>query len=221
MGRYLVSFEKGEPVRWLGHLDVKRAFERALRRSGLPLAFTAGFNPHPRLAFASALPVGVTAGADVALLELAEDLPGDAVVERLNAALPAGFRVHAARGAPDSGARDALNRYCLAEMEVLCSAPAGLSAADADRAIAGLMARPALPVTRERNGRTRTLDARPLIAEMCLAGLGEEGLTLAMTLVVSQEGALRAEEVVGLLSELLPGVAVRRAHRKRLRAPEE
>ena len=46
--KYLITFEKGESVRWLGHLDILRTFERAIRRADLPIAFTAGFNPRER-----------------------------------------------------------------------------------------------------------------------------------------------------------------------------
>jgi len=55
MSKYLFNFEKGESVRWLGHLDILRTFERAIRRAGLPIAFSNGFNPRERLVFASAL----------------------------------------------------------------------------------------------------------------------------------------------------------------------
>ena len=68
--KYLVTFEKGESVRWLGHLDLLRTFERAIRRAELPIAFSAGFNPRERLAFASALGVGVTGEAELATIEL-------------------------------------------------------------------------------------------------------------------------------------------------------
>src|SRR5205823_11627002 len=56
--KYLITFEKGESARWLGHLDILRTFERAIRRAELPIAFSTGFNPREKIAFASALGVG-------------------------------------------------------------------------------------------------------------------------------------------------------------------
>src|SRR5690349_8902503 len=104
--KYLIKFEKGEPVRWLGHLDILRTFERAIRRAELPISFTAGFNPRERIAFASALSVGVTGAEEPATIELTESLPGEEVVERLNAKLPPGLRLQSAVPIPDAGSRD-------------------------------------------------------------------------------------------------------------------
>ena len=64
----MVVFEKGETLRYIGHLDLMRAMQRALRRSGLPIRYSNGFNPHIRLSFAAPLSVGV-----VGLRELMED----------------------------------------------------------------------------------------------------------------------------------------------------
>jgi radical SAM-linked protein len=91
MPKYLLLFEKGESVRWLGHLDILRTFERAIRRAGLPIAFSQGFNPRERLAFASALSTGVTGAAERATLELTEPQQTDQIVAQLNAALPPGY----------------------------------------------------------------------------------------------------------------------------------
>jgi len=63
MPKYLLTFEKAEPVRWLGHLDILRTFERAIRRAALPIAFSNGFNPRERIAFASALSTGRAPGS--------------------------------------------------------------------------------------------------------------------------------------------------------------
>ena len=56
--RVAIGFEKREPVRFVSHLDLQRALQRALRRSGLPLAYSQGFHPHPLVSLASALAVG-------------------------------------------------------------------------------------------------------------------------------------------------------------------
>jgi len=63
--RFRVWFRKGERVRFISHLDVLRFWERAIRRAGLPLAYSQGFTPHPRLAFAAPLPLGFLGEAEV------------------------------------------------------------------------------------------------------------------------------------------------------------
>ncbi len=64
--RMRVWFATDDTVKYVGHLDMHRTWERAIRRAGLPLAYTQGFNPQPRLQFAAALPVGFTGRGEVA-----------------------------------------------------------------------------------------------------------------------------------------------------------
>src|SRR5437588_10146928 len=99
--KYLVTFEKGEACRWLGHLDILRTFERAIRRAELPIAFSTGFNPREKLAFASALSVGVTGSAELATMELTAPVPSAELVGRLNDKLPPGIRLRSADEIPD------------------------------------------------------------------------------------------------------------------------
>jgi len=63
--RLRITFAKGETLKYISHLDLARAWERALRRAGVPLAYSQGFNPRPKMAFAAALPVGYTATAEM------------------------------------------------------------------------------------------------------------------------------------------------------------
>jgi hypothetical protein len=91
--RLRVRFTKEEPLRFLGHLDVVRLWERACRRARLPLAYTLGFTPHPRLQFASPLALGATGAAEVLDLYLTAPLAPADFGARLGARLPSGCRV--------------------------------------------------------------------------------------------------------------------------------
>ena len=121
MPKYLLTFEKGEPVRWLGHLDILRTFERAICRAALPIAFSQGFNPRERLAFASALGTGITGGAEKATLELTAPLQTADLLSLLNDTLPPGIRIHDCEPVPEAGSRDALHAFDRAEYTVLCN----------------------------------------------------------------------------------------------------
>lgn len=90
--RMRVWFSTDDTVKYVGHLDMHRAWERAIRRARLPLAYTQGFNPQPRLQFAAALPVGFTGQSEVADVFLNEELVPDEFVQRLCDALPPGIR---------------------------------------------------------------------------------------------------------------------------------
>ena len=91
--RILFRFTKGEPVRFVGHLDLMRVFERAMRRSDFPIAYSQGFNPRPRMSFASGLTLGATSEWELCQLDLARDLSRaeiEAAVEQLRTQLPPG-----------------------------------------------------------------------------------------------------------------------------------
>ena len=90
--RMRVTFATADTVKYVGHLDMHRAWERAIRRARLPLAYTQGFNPQARLQFAAALPVGFTGQGEVADVFLNEALEPAEFLSRLTAALPPGIR---------------------------------------------------------------------------------------------------------------------------------
>lgn len=88
-----VKFIRGEEVKFISHLDLMRAFERAIRRSGLPIAYSQGFNPHQQMVFGLPLSVGVTSEAEYGDFELTEKLEPLDFMERLNSQLPKGLLI--------------------------------------------------------------------------------------------------------------------------------
>jgi radical SAM family uncharacterized protein/radical SAM-linked protein len=91
--RYRLSFSKVDEARWLSHLELISTFYRSLRRSHLPLSFSDGFHPLPRVAFHGALPVGVESLAETLDVELAQPLGASQLVETLNRVLPPGLKI--------------------------------------------------------------------------------------------------------------------------------
>lgn len=97
MAKLRLKVTKGDPIRYVSHLDFAGTIERAVRRAKLPAAYSEGFNPHMKLAFASALAVGVTSEAEYLDLELTEE-PDIAFLEAgLKPQLPAGIELKAAK----------------------------------------------------------------------------------------------------------------------------
>ena len=86
-------FEKKEPAIYVSHLDLMRCFERCIRRAGIPLWYTEGFNPRPFLTFALPLSLGITGLNESVDLKLIEDMPLDEVKERINVCLPTGLKI--------------------------------------------------------------------------------------------------------------------------------
>src|SRR6202021_2718457 len=89
----LVRYAKRGKMRFASHLDVARAFERGVRRAGLPIAYSAGFTPHPKISYAGGAPTGVASEAEYLSLALTSRQAAAEVRERLNAVLPDGIDV--------------------------------------------------------------------------------------------------------------------------------
>ncbi len=99
--RMLGVFEKSERVRHIGHLDIQRAVQRGLRRSGLPVAYSNGFNPHILVSFASALSTGACGKKELMDVKMAEEVPEAEFLNRMNSAMPPEMRLSAARAVDD------------------------------------------------------------------------------------------------------------------------
>ncbi|MDR3091509.1 MAG: TIGR03936 family radical SAM-associated protein [Clostridiales bacterium] len=100
MNKYLFKYEKTGNARFIGHLDLLRAFGRAVSRAGLPIAYSEGFNPHRLVSFALPLPVGMSGLGEIAALRMAEPVEPRECAGALNACLPEGLRVLAGREMP-------------------------------------------------------------------------------------------------------------------------
>ncbi len=86
-------YSRNGPARFMGHLDLMRAFQKAARRAGVPLAHSEGFNPHPKMTIASPLPVGAIGRSELAAFELSKTFePGD-MLTLMNGCLPQGVRI--------------------------------------------------------------------------------------------------------------------------------
>src|SRR5437868_4512055 len=152
-----LKYEKLGKVRWIGHRDVARAMERAFRVVQLPLAFTEGFSPHPKVSFGLALPTGHESEAEYLDLVLAEDVDLDGMPAAISGALPAGMAVVGARRLADRA--PALQEAVTAVAWRVEIAP---RAGTRDQIAAGLAAQ-TLETMRHRKGRDVLEDVRPVI----------------------------------------------------------
>jgi radical SAM-linked protein len=201
--RVRITFNKTPDMRYTSHLDLHRALERSFRRARLPLAYSQGFNPQPKIHLAAALPLGFTSEAEVADIWLEQEQTVSGVEEDLRKALPPGLVLLSAK---EVNPKDAAlqTRVLAAEYEItlLEETP------DLEMRIKNLISSSSL--IRERRG--REYDLRKLIEKLEILpdvqGKGQPGLALRLT---SQPGATgRPEEVLAAL-EIPPEKA--RIHR--------
>lgn len=88
-----IKFRKYGAMRFIGHLDVMRFFQKAMRRAGIPIAFTGGYSPHMIMSFAQPLGVGITSDGEYLDIELKEEIDGTEAVRRLNEVMVEGMEV--------------------------------------------------------------------------------------------------------------------------------
>lgn len=194
--RLRVAYAHGEPVRFISHLDVLRTWHRAIRRAELPLAYTAGFSPHPRLLFASPLPVGVTGDWELVDMFLTSGMDPDEVGRRLDAQFPFGMDVRGVLEVPPSSpSLPALTRY--ADYVVLLEER--MSQDELDASIRRVLAAETLPRERRRDKDVRRYDLRPLIIDLPESVWREDVIRLRMRLRSDSSASGRPEEVTAEL----------------------
>ncbi len=182
---YRIVYQKLSWARYLSQLDLMRAFHRAIRRARLPVAFSEGFHPLPRLSFPRALPVGVESLHEVVALELVQKLPEEEVKRRLNEELPETLGIkRVLRTAPEEA-------LCLPEevtYEITLAEP--LPA----QAIEEFLAKRSVRLRVRRGKKIKEVELRPFV--VALTG---EGKHLSLTLYEPPQGGVRATEVVAAL----------------------
>lgn len=97
MSNYIIKYGRDDRVKYISHLDFMRCFHRAVRRSPLQFMFSQGFNPHPIMTIAQPLSVGVTSESEYMKVGFDGEYDGDYIVKTLNAVMPPGFQIYAAK----------------------------------------------------------------------------------------------------------------------------
>lgn len=159
-----IRYSKLGKVRFVGNLDVTRIWERSLRKAAVPVAYSTGFSPRPRLSFGLALPLAAGSLAEYVDIEFATEVPLAGLADRLSEALPVGFDVMAL-------AEKLPGQVSLQEDVVACDWDFeldGVSVAQAADAVATALAAPELLLERERKGERSTDDVRPAIESLAV-----------------------------------------------------
>jgi radical SAM-linked protein len=205
--RMRVTFATDESVKYVGHLDLARAWERAIRRAGLPLAYSQGYHPLPRIQFAAALPVGFTGAAELVDIFLEEEVSPTELLARLEPALPRGIRLTGAAAVP---------RELPSLQSLVCRASYSVEVETAETEAAfrarleSFLTRSSAWRERRRGDKVARYDLRPLVETLCYRGACELGQAFT-TEMRSEPGATgRPDE---LLEELGFETAARRIER--------
>ena len=210
-----MQFRKTREGRFLSHLDLMHTWERVIRRSRLPLAFSQGFNPHPKINFASACAVGTTSDGEYMDMELTEDMPLTQVKAALDQAMPPAFEVTALK-VVQGKTPSLMSIITRARYQLWLEFVAEVTLAQLDDAVEQFWNREEVIVYRyKKNSKDKKpVNIRPGVYQI---ELGADGNHAALQILVQSgnEGNVRPEEVAyGLMSAGMPPVqSVVRIHR--------
>lgn len=192
--RLRIRYARRGPLRFSSHRDFQRALERALRRARVPMAYSAGFSPHPKVSYANAAPTGAASEAEYVEIAVVQVCDPAAVRRELDAALPPGLDVLDVVEArtPDLVGRLQASRW---RVEVPGATESELAAA-----WAAVLAEDRLEVQRLMKSGLRTLDIRPALVAGEVRGGSALGAVLEVT-IANVTPTVRPEELLVAMRE--------------------
>ncbi|HEY48673.1 MAG TPA: DUF2344 domain-containing protein [Dehalococcoidia bacterium] len=196
MQRLRLTFSIGEELKYISHLDLMRLWQRGLRRAGIPLAYSQGFSPHPRLSLAAPLAIGVTSGGELMDIYLEHRVSPHYFIKNVSQQLPPGIDisevVEIGLGLPSLQSQV---RHAEYEVRVETEkAPEEVKASLRD-----LLAKNTLPWQHARDKEIRHYDLRSLIDNLWLIDSRYDECTLGLRLRCDNKGTGRPEQVTSAL----------------------
>jgi radical SAM-linked protein len=220
--RLRVRYAKRGRLRFSSHRDFQRAFERAIRRAGVPMAYSAGFNPHPKISYAGAAPTGTASEAEYLEIAVIERLDPQAVRQALDESLPPGLDVLEVVEASGASLPDRITASLwLVELPTM-------TPQDARHAVAAFLAAESVPVERVLKDGRRQLDARVPVVSLSVIdadhddapkasdGRGDTAYAILRMVVRHETPSVRPDDVLtGLrqVADLVPPASEARVTR--------
>jgi len=196
MQRLRIRFCREEEIKFISHLDIMRLWQRALNRAGVPLAYSEGFNPHPRISLAAPLALGVISEAELMDIVLAKWVSPHSFTTAVSRQLPPGVSIQQVYNIPVTmPSLQSQVRY--AEYKVELETEKGQK--DTESAIASLLATEHLPWQHQRDTGPRHYDLRVLIDDLWLVDWCSGYCAIGMRLRCDSGGSGRPEQVAAAL----------------------
>lgn len=194
----IIQFGKQGRLRFISHLDLQRFMQRALRRTGLPVAYSQGFNPHALLSFASALGMGVSSEAELLEVRFAEPVAEQTILEAMRAALPPEMPVYRVRAVDDRSPSLMATVYC-ADYRMTLTGEGAKAIADA---VPGYLEKAEVMAVRKTKSGEKTVNIRPSTLELRVEGTEDGAYALTARLTLTPEDTLKPDVLLGALARL-------------------
>lgn len=182
-----LQYAKRSVSRFASHRDFSRVFQRALRRAGVPMAYSSGFHPHPRISFAQAVPTGAASEAEYLQISLSQTVDPEKLVEALNDSLPRDFRV---LKAVEAGGGKLQDRIEASKWD--CKIPVETDRAALENAVREFLSRDEVLVTRKAKKGERTFDTRKAVMKLEVTSLGLQIMLRHVVPLVRPDDVIRA-----------------------------
>lgn len=198
MERVLIKFTKINGAKFISHLDTMRTLHRALRRAGLPIAYSKGFNPHASISVAAPLSLGIASTAEYADIEFEEYINHEVIKDKLNMALPEGIKIinvlNIDQKMPTSmGSVDGA--------KYIIKLHHNIDKCDAEKIILEIMNSNEILKNKRTKSGEKLVDIRPLIDEIKLLSYNEEQIEIECILITGSKGTLGPEMISELIKE--------------------
>ncbi len=210
--RIRLRFTKRHRLRFTSHRDIQRALERAIRRSSVPIAYSAGFSPHPKISWAGAVPTGAASEAEYVEIGLAEWRDPALVAEQLDAALPVGIDVIAAS---DDTTVPLATALAASQWQVLIE---GVSAGAVTDAVGAFLAATDISIRRMTKSGERDVEVRAHVLAAATDVLPDSELVTLNLVIETAVPTVRPDDVLaalvqgGMPEPVAPAVSTRLAY---------
>lgn len=187
---FRLKYIKGEEVKYISHLDLLRAFSRAIRRAAIPVAYSQGFNPHMKLSFGPALALGATSQGEYLDIDVLQNIPTDDIINKLNEKLGPGLRIIKGKQLNDNP--PSIEGQVLTGMYKLTIN----TIVKSKELLDSFLNRSEIVIDRERKGKSKEINIKPFIKHINFNNLEDNLSELEVLIATGSKGNLKPDELI-------------------------
>jgi radical SAM-linked protein len=204
MSRVLLKIKKASSIKFISHLDFVKAFEYGLRRSKLPISFTEGFNPRPKMSFGNAAGVGVSSDDERIVLDLSQAVEPNQIKTRLNEKLPPGMQVISADEIPED-TKSELGKLNASEYQISISSS---EVSKVERILNEIMDSTEYTALRHKSGSVQSVNFRPYVISMDIIDASDKTITINASFKTTNSGGGRPQDIIQILTNAIPDINI-------------